>query len=412
MLLALVLAGCTPCAGVVSDPAGLAPDAHATMAATLADWLAAVGPDRVCVDRLSVVSDLEPEQWAAVDGIGSYAVDLGPEAAASPHAVRGGLCETLDMEEGLSARVPDPGDDALDTFLDLCASDPPELPFAEQHIQACGDDLDADAVFLATQVYTAAQRDADVLDATAGAPIVVEGVSRVVAAGGTLWATIPVGDSMDVVQVDPATGATTYVESFTTAVGYSEVVGGDRVAVLTCAGEAEMRCLVELVGEGLVATFAADDLLSGLTVAADAVWLRGSNGGLYRVDRADGSVTEVPAPVTELRPGWAVSTAAGLYVTFTYGYSGGADDYVAAVWSDGAWELVPDGDELIPIGVLDGAVVGRTVVTPVLARVEGDRWAVSDTLCGDDVAHVAGDVAWSSTPIDGGVRLTPYTLHF
>lgn len=415
MLLALVLAGCTPCAGVVSDPAGLAPDAHANMAATLADWLAAVGPDRVCVDRLSVVADLEPDDWAVVDGVGSYAVDLGAAAASSSHAVRKGLCQALDIEEGLSARLPDPGLDALDTFVCLCDTVPPELPFVEQHIQACGDDgLDADTVFLATEVYREVQREAGVLDTTEGVPLIVEGASTIVAAGGALWATVPIADSLDVVEVDPASGATTYVESFATGVGDTEVVGGDGVAVLTCSWEPDIRCMVSLVGEGLLATFAADDLLSALTVASDAVWLQASNTHrLYRVDRADGSVTEVPRPAEYLVPRWAVATAAGLYVTFTYGYSGGADDYVSAVWADGAWEIVPDGEELIPVGALDGGVVGATVVFPVVARVAGDAWAVSDTLCATDPPElVAGDVAWNMAQVDGGLRLTPYTLSY
>lgn len=447
LLVTLVLplaAGCDPCAGydgtVVTDPLDLVGDEEVSdLQATVDEWLAAVGPDRVCVSEVAFAN--EPDGYALIMGP-TWRIRIDPSASPVP-AVRSSLCSALDQEEHLSddLGVILESDRPEVDFLNGCFQGPPSPGWDAQVLAACGElRYDERERFLLDEVYVNApvgRVDGD-LALAAGTPVRGAGLANA-------YGAVPAGDDVAFIErehtegaeglrvryVDLATGEVTVPIEWTGTHISASLVGGDRPVLVQREGEVETAYL-----------FDADGVVETVTLDGEAIYQEGVVSGetlyayhrlvvgLTAVDLATGAVREIPLPTTEaprtITVSGLVAVEGGLVaelldaeiVTDGDATTIGVYGYTIARWDAATEEWTTLADDFH--GSLHGTLAdGRVLATlyagsgHVFAAYDptADALHVSDDVCAHtaDVAFVAGGRPWATAQDGDDVLFTPWS---
>ncbi len=439
--------GCDPCASgaepTFEDSDGaLGADGLAELEAAYADFVAAIGPDRVCIARVEVV-ERAGSDGALIHGGPDWVVEIDPASTTPAVDLRLNLCLALDLREDLTSRAPELFERL--SFATVCGLGPPDTDYLDEVVAACGaSPLDARDTFMSEEVYRFAPEDRGdgPLAASLGAAVRLDGrtVMDVAPFGaGLLALSYPGTDPREVraYAVDLATGTTTDVATALYEDVSWSVYGGPGGAVI-----------VDRADEGPSAVHVVDvDTHALTTVSADLTYGHGegvvSDGVLYRapdstwpgpmqaVDLATGAVTVIamPAPPESMEalangivpaPGGFVLS----YLEATVQRSGdftsiGVWDHVMVRWSaaDGAWTEITRGLWFMEAGVTSdgrilGTLLGADAVFGAYAYAD-DRLTVSDDLCLEETGRpyvVADDRAWTFAEDGDSVVITPFEI--
>lgn len=434
MLLAIVL-GCSPCTGLVADPAGAAPEgAVEHLEAVYAAWIADVGAERVCVDRVVIAE--EYGSGAIQRDAGAYTVGFGPRAAQWGGSLRRGLCQALDLEEGLSAEL-----EAVDPelgFLSVCADGPPAIGWPEVHAAACGEaTVSASDRFLVDRVYVNAEPAPYVpLSMLPGSAVIAQVAEplNVVAGDGVIGVLSYAEGNERVSVVDPETGATEVVLAAPEGeYGWTNLVGGSDLALVHLAtwttADAARAYDVTPIG-GPTWPLTTDVYLEAMAVSEGVLYAApwqasGSQLATLRLDTGEQGALPLPAP-TEGEAIWVrrmVSAPGGVVAELEdvslLDLEGSLGVHVYRTFlarSDGVvWTELPVSGS--PLGVTsDGRLLATFTPEPntaygTYALTTGDL-ALSESVCPETTGIptvVVGETAYA-VGRDAWLMLTPYAL--